>query len=75
MLEYNKFILEKFMFNGRLFRKEYRKCLRRLSPDDQSAFREWARDRFRRQPAQQEVRPEPELKVQRPAPVLVNNRR
>jgi hypothetical protein len=46
MLEYCKFIMDKFSFSPRLFRKEYRKSLRFLSPEEHPEFRTWIRQRF-----------------------------
>ncbi len=47
MIAYCKYVLEKFVFNSRLFRKEYRKCFRLLDPHVHREFSNWARTRFR----------------------------
>lgn len=49
MLEYSKLILEKVSFDVHLFRKEMRKMLRLLSPDQASELVEWSRQRFSRE--------------------------
>jgi hypothetical protein len=43
MLEYCKLILSKIRFDKRLFRKEYRKALSYLKPNEHEALREWVR--------------------------------
>jgi len=43
MLEYCKIILRKMSFNRKLFRKEYKKSLTYLSPEDQDKLKEWRR--------------------------------
>ena len=48
MREYFKIVLMKISFYPRLFRKEYRKSLKFLDPADALEFREWARQKFRR---------------------------
>lgn len=47
MIAYCKYVLEKFVFNARLFKKEYRKCFRLLDPLLHGEFKMWARSRFR----------------------------
>lgn len=48
MLEYCKLIVEKFTFHPALFKKEYRKSFRYLTVEQQSEFRSWARQKFKR---------------------------
>jgi len=43
MLEYTITILEKVSFDGRLFRKEYRKALKHLNCDETEHLRKWLR--------------------------------
>ena len=43
MFNYCKVILGKVSFDGRLFRKEYRKSLRLLNDDEAKALRSWVR--------------------------------
>lgn len=43
MLEYFKMILSKVSFDHRLFRKEYKKSLARLSESEANELRVWAR--------------------------------
>jgi hypothetical protein len=47
MIEYCKYVLGKFSFNPRLFKKEYRKCFKFLTPETHAEFRNWARAKFR----------------------------
>ncbi len=43
MLEYCKIILRKMSFNRTLFRKEYKKSLTYLNPEDQDKLKHWLR--------------------------------
>lgn len=43
MLDYCKIILSKMSFDARLFKKEYRKSLNYLAPDEQYELRKWLR--------------------------------
>lgn len=43
MLEYSKMILERVSFHPYLFKKEYRKALRRLQPVEAASLRLWVR--------------------------------
>jgi hypothetical protein len=43
MLEYSKMILERVSFHPYLFKKEYRKALRRLQPVEADSLRTWVR--------------------------------
>ncbi len=43
MLEYSKIVLERVSFNPTLFKKEYRKALKRLHPLEATALRMWVR--------------------------------
>jgi len=45
MLDYSKFILERVSFHPNLFKKEYRKALRRLQPVEAASLRNWIRER------------------------------
>lgn len=47
MLEYGKIILLKISFDRRLFRKEYRKILGYLAPNEQRELKGWVRARMR----------------------------
>ena len=44
MFNYCKVILGKVSFDGRLFRKEYRKSLRLLNDDEAKALKNWVRN-------------------------------
>lgn len=44
MLVYCKTILLKMSFSKRLFRKEYRKALSSLDPEEQDELKKWVRD-------------------------------
>lgn len=44
MLDYSKTILERVSFSPALFRKEYRKALKRLHPLEAAALRMWLRE-------------------------------
>lgn len=44
MLEYCKFIMKKMSFNGRLFRKEYRKTFTYLDTTDHHKLKQWLRE-------------------------------
>lgn len=46
MIDYCKYVLEKFAFSSRLFRKEYKKCLILLEPAVHLDFKSWVRSRF-----------------------------
>jgi hypothetical protein len=46
MLDYCKIILEKLSFSRTLFRKEYRKSLRFLTPSERNVFRKWVREKY-----------------------------
>lgn len=43
MLDYSKLVLERVSFSPALFKKEYRKALKRLHPLEATALRIWAR--------------------------------
>jgi hypothetical protein len=43
MLEYFKIILDKVSFDRKLFRKEYRKSISRLSKDEAIELKQWLR--------------------------------
>ncbi|MCU0358192.1 MAG: hypothetical protein MUE95_11495 [Cyclobacteriaceae bacterium] len=43
MLEYCKLILQRVSFDRRLWRKEYRKSLKRLTVSESSQLRQWVR--------------------------------
>lgn len=44
MLGYCKTVLEKMSFSKKLFLKEYRKSLSRLSPEERDELRRWVRE-------------------------------
>jgi len=46
MLEYCKIILQRVQFDRTLWRKEYRKSLLRLSPDETSDLKNWVRNQI-----------------------------
>ena len=43
MLEYGKTVLMKMSFDRKLFKKEYRKTLRYLPPNEQQELKMWLR--------------------------------
>ena len=43
MLDYCKIILSKMSFDARLFKKEYRKSLNHLAPEERYELRKWLR--------------------------------
>jgi hypothetical protein len=43
MLDYSKIVLERVSFNPTLFKKEYRKALRRLHPLEAASLSMWVR--------------------------------
>jgi len=47
MLEYCKMILDKLSFDPKLFRKEYRKSFKYLSPGEDLVLKKWARENFK----------------------------
>jgi hypothetical protein len=47
MLEYGKIVLLKISFDRRLFRKEYKKLLRYLAPNEQLELKGWVRGGMR----------------------------
>lgn len=46
MLEYAKIILAKISFDKRLFRKEFRKAYRNLSPEERERLSRWIRSEW-----------------------------
>ncbi len=49
MMEYAKVILPKVIFSKMLFRKELRKCITWMRPDEREELKEWCDDQFRTQ--------------------------
>jgi hypothetical protein len=43
MLEYGKIVLTKISFDRKLFRKEYKKIIRLLQPNEQRELKSWVR--------------------------------
>jgi hypothetical protein len=46
VIEYDKYVLGRFSFSPKLFKKKYRKCFKFLKPETHVEFRSWARVKF-----------------------------
>jgi hypothetical protein len=46
MLDYSKLVLERVSFHPLLFKKEYRKALKRLQPLEAAALSTWVRQHY-----------------------------
>ncbi len=48
LLEFSKMILEKVSFEPRIFKKEFRKALRRISVEESIHLKEWCKEKFKK---------------------------